>query len=71
MSAILDMIEDKPDQYKDLIDCPWCGGVTRPISVHGHYQCGRCRKNIDECCQGETANKKPAREGWSIFNLQI
>ena len=46
MSATLDMIEDKPDQYKDLIDCPWCGGVTRPVKRDDVYQCDRCKRDV-------------------------
>lgn len=41
--------------------CEKCGALMRPADatphyVNGHLQC-RCGKNIDECCQGETANK--------------
>ena len=33
--------------------CDFCGSWTRPIFVHGHYQCGRCHRVIAECCSGE------------------
>jgi hypothetical protein len=40
--------------------CGICGRVmnksSTPHYVHGHLQC-ECGKNIDECCQGETANE--------------
>ena len=26
------------------------------VEVHGHYQCAQCGLNVDECCQGETAD---------------
>ena len=41
--------------------CRICGRVMNKSNdhhyVHGHLQCGACGKNIDECCQGETANE--------------
>jgi len=33
--------------------CEWCGERGTRIEVHGHYQCSKCGKNVDECCQGE------------------
>mgnify|MGYP001562593842 CR=1 FL=1 len=33
--------------------CQFCGHVGEVIECHGHIQCGRCRQNIDPCCQGE------------------
>lgn len=40
--------------------CDKCGRVkntsNQPHYVNGHLQCA-CGKNIDECCQGETANE--------------
>lgn len=41
--------------------CEKCGVLMRPADatphyVNGHLQC-RCGRNIDECCQGETANE--------------
>jgi hypothetical protein len=41
--------------------CEKCGVLMRPADekphyVNGHLQC-RCGKNIDECCQMETANE--------------
>lgn len=44
-------ISPKPDQ----VVCDWCGQVTRLIFVHGHYQCGSCRRVLIECCNGETS----------------
>ena len=39
--------------------CEKCGCEKSPLGNHyvgGHLQCA-CGKNIDECCQGETANE--------------
>lgn len=39
--------------------CERCGCEMDPRGDHyvnGHLQCA-CGKNIDECCQGETANE--------------
>jgi uncharacterized protein (DUF983 family) len=49
------------DEYKndtvikeDILDkCPYCTATTWKVYVHGHAQCSKCGKNIDECCQGE------------------
>ena len=32
----------------EMIDCPWCGGVTRPVQVgdRGSYICPRCRREL-------------------------
>jgi hypothetical protein len=35
--------------------CPQCGCDKPKIFVHGHYQCADCKCNVEECCQGETA----------------
>ena len=35
--------------------CPQCGCDKPKIFVHGHYQCVDCKCNVEECCQGETA----------------
>jgi hypothetical protein len=32
--------------------CDWCGTLTRGVLVHGHVQCGRCHRVLDECCNG-------------------
>ena len=39
--------------------CDFCGSLTRPIQVHGHFQCGRCKRNLAECCSGEQAQQIP------------
>jgi len=39
--------------------CDFCGSWTRPIQVHGHFQCGRCKRNLAECCSGEQAQQIP------------
>lgn len=36
--------------------CTRCGELLRTVEVHGHVQCLTCGQNIDDCCQGETAN---------------
>ena len=42
---------------EDILDrCPYCTAVTWKVYVHGHAQCGKCGKNIEECCQGDTLN---------------
>lgn len=38
----------------DLVDCDWCGAVTRIVWVHGHGQCLACGRNISPCCDGAT-----------------
>lgn len=40
------------------LDCPWCGAWTRPIMIRGHYECGRCKRPITDCCDGEQAQIK-------------
>tara|TARA_R110002153_G_scaffold181037_1_gene334422 strand:+ start:104 stop:301 length:198 start_codon:yes stop_codon:yes gene_type:complete len=44
-SPISKSIKNKPTQ-KDLTDCPWCGGITRPVKKDDTYQCGRCKRRI-------------------------
>ena len=36
--------------------CNWCNTEITPIAVHGHYQCPKCKINIDPCCSGENAS---------------
>ena len=43
---------------KQMVICPWCGGVTRPLFKHGHAECGRCNKPLSDCCDGERAEPK-------------
>ena len=39
---------------EDLLErCPYCHATTWKVYVHGHAQCSKCGKNINECCQGE------------------
>ena len=47
---------------RDLMVCPWCGGVTRPFMKNGHYDCGRCNKPVEDCCDGETAENATREE---------
>ena len=35
-----------------LVDCDWCGAVTRILWVHGQGQCLACGWNIMPCCEG-------------------
>ena len=39
--------------------CPFCmeKSETR-LYVHGHLQCPKCKKVVDDCCQGETVNEE-------------
>jgi hypothetical protein len=55
ISRRLDLITDKLTEIEttfilDLVDCPWCGGITRPVFVHdrGCQQCGRCKRDITQ-----------------------
>jgi carbonic anhydrase len=34
-------------------NCPWCGEWSRYIVVNGHYECGRCKNVVADCCDGE------------------
>jgi|TARA_R100001143_G_scaffold63518_1_gene71327 hypothetical protein len=49
----------KEYEIKDVVKgdylerCPYCHATTWQVYVHGHGQCAKCGKNIDECCQGE------------------
>jgi len=43
------------NKYKSII-CNWCGQTTTVIWIHGHGQCSKCGKNVDECCSGEQAS---------------
>ena len=36
--------------------CNWCNTEITPMAVHGHYQCPKCKINIDPCCSGENAS---------------
>ena len=38
--------------------CPRCQNIGQMIDVHGHLQCGICGSVVDDCCQGEVAQKK-------------
>ena len=38
--------------------CPRCQTVMPPVDVHGHLQCSVCHLVINECCQGERADKE-------------
>ena len=39
--------------------CNRCGQLCDPIEMHGHTQCSLCGSVLEECCQGETAEKPP------------
>ena len=39
--------------------CNRCGQLCSPIELHGHTQCSVCGSVMEECCQGETAEKPP------------
>ena len=45
---------DAPQYGKDMVTCPWCGGITRPI-FKSHMECGRCGRPLADCCDGEQA----------------
>ena len=55
ISRRLDLITQKLTEIEDsfiidLVDCPWCGGITRPVSRPNEncQQCGRCKRDITE-----------------------
>ena len=35
--------------------CDWCGSWTRPQFHQSKYICGRCRRPLADCCDGEQA----------------
>ena len=37
----------------DPINCPYCGEWTRTIYVHGSEKCPRCKRTVEDCCNGE------------------
>jgi hypothetical protein len=39
----------------ELMICPWCAGITRPLFRQSKYICGRCNRPIVDCCDGEIA----------------
>jgi uncharacterized protein YjlB len=41
--------------------CDWCGSWTRPIFKKSHYECGRCKRSLLDCCDGETAQPETER----------
>ena len=44
----------------DMIDCPWCGKITRLIEIHSHLGCPVCKRPIYDCCDGDTAENSPS-----------
>jgi len=36
----------------DRVECPNCGWLVF-VEVHGHYQCSKCHRVIEDCCEGE------------------
>ncbi len=42
--------------------CDYCGSWTRPNEVHGHYQCGRCHRPLNDCCSGEQAEPEESED---------
>ena len=55
-SAMAEPKSPSHERQSGLVVCEWCGGVTRPIAVHGHEQCGRCHRVLTECCNGEVCD---------------
>jgi len=49
--------------------CPKCNIKLQFVEVHGHYQCVACKCVINDCCNGEQAQKiyEPKR-GSRIFD---
>ena len=41
---------------KQILDCPWCGSVTRLEFHNGAYRCRACKRNLVDCCDGEMAD---------------
>lgn len=53
----IDEYEIPDDVSQDILDkCPYCAATTWKVYVHGHGQCAKCGKNIEECCQGDLLN---------------
>ena len=46
--------------------CGWCGGVTRPIFMGGHYECGRCHSPVVDCCDGERKELETTAKDLSV-----
>ena len=46
-------------QTRERQQCPWCKVRAPRIEGHGHYECSKCGKNVDECCQGEVGVPHP------------
>jgi len=47
------------ERQSGVVLCDWCGAVPRPVAVHGHEQCGRCHRVLNECCNGEVCDGVP------------
>jgi hypothetical protein len=46
--------------YPDI--CPRCCQCDSIDYVHGHYQCRECKCILDDCCQGEKAERNSYEE---------
>jgi hypothetical protein len=44
----------------ELLDCPWCGQVTRLHWIRAHYECASCHRPVLDCCDGEKAEAETA-----------
>jgi len=58
-SAMADSESPSHERQSGMVVCDWCGAVTRPVAVHGHEQCGRCHRVLNECCNGEVCDGIP------------
>ena len=52
----------------DPIDCPWCGEWTRTIYVNGSEKCPRCKRTVEDCCNGEQANESKPRKDDTVLD---
>ena len=44
------------DQEPGSIECPWCGQWTRTEFIQSHVICISCKRPVEDCCDGETAD---------------
>jgi hypothetical protein len=45
-----------------MLDCPWCGQITRLHFIRSHYECASCHRPVADCCDGEKAEAETVIE---------
>lgn len=43
-------------------NCPFCGQASQIIYFHGHGQCNKCGRPVNDCCSGEISQSKNKEE---------